>query len=205
MKIPVDLPSIGTLKRICRSVAVLEAIIEPEWMYRYYSFYPEWDDGVEIFFMRNGSGDEMYVIFIAEGVFIKGFTHELPFDLYLKRLKELPQCFARFTNKPSFWDDSDGASFCLWRTNDDHDWHYTGYHIVMSNGIDTAEELLRILDGKAETYQAWATEYYERDIPFEAVLIVYQHKAITNALIRILNSKVEIKTIRSEVDKIGYP
>ncbi len=36
------LPGIDDLRRLCQSLAMLDAILEPEWQYRYYSFNSRW-------------------------------------------------------------------------------------------------------------------------------------------------------------------
>lgn len=54
------LPSIAELRRIAQSLAVLDAILCPDWEYRYYSFNSRWGFGDEMASMRNGSGDEWF-------------------------------------------------------------------------------------------------------------------------------------------------
>ena len=53
------LPDIPVLRDLCRSMAVLEAIMSPEWSSRYHSFDAGWSPGEEMASMRNGSGDEL--------------------------------------------------------------------------------------------------------------------------------------------------
>jgi hypothetical protein len=36
------IPNVETLKKLCQSLATLDAIISPEWDYRYYSFNSKW-------------------------------------------------------------------------------------------------------------------------------------------------------------------
>ncbi len=39
------LPDIEGLRNLTQSLAMLDAIMSPEWEYRYYSFNSKWDDG----------------------------------------------------------------------------------------------------------------------------------------------------------------
>lgn len=55
---PDDLPDIANLKRRTKALAMLEAIVCPEWEYRYYSYNSRWSSGEEMASMRNGQGDE---------------------------------------------------------------------------------------------------------------------------------------------------
>jgi hypothetical protein len=64
------------LKKLCQSLATLDAIMSPEWEYRYYSFNSKWAEGEMMASMRNGSGDEYFILFNSEGAIMKGFAHE---------------------------------------------------------------------------------------------------------------------------------
>ena len=63
-----------------QSMALLDAIIMPEWQFRYYSFDADRSpDGgitfcVSIGSMRNGSGDDLHAIFGRAGCLIRGFS-----------------------------------------------------------------------------------------------------------------------------------
>ncbi len=48
----------GLLLRRCVSLAVLDAIMSPDWQYRYYSFDAAWGDDAMMASMRNGQGDD---------------------------------------------------------------------------------------------------------------------------------------------------
>ena len=52
------LPEIDSLKRLSQSLAMLDAILEPDWELRYYSFNSHWGEGEMMASMRDGSGDE---------------------------------------------------------------------------------------------------------------------------------------------------
>ncbi|MGA7805455.1 hypothetical protein [Bradyrhizobium sp.] len=71
-----QLPDVFSLKRLLQSVAILDAVICPEWPHRYYSFNANWATGEMMGSMRNGQGDEFFALFNSHGAFIKGFDHE---------------------------------------------------------------------------------------------------------------------------------
>ena len=52
------LPDVARLKRLLQSMAMLDAILMPEWEYRYYSFNALWGEGEMMGSMRDGAGDE---------------------------------------------------------------------------------------------------------------------------------------------------
>jgi hypothetical protein len=62
------LPDVPSLKKLSQSLAMLDAILSPEWEYRYYSFNSKWAPGERMASMRNGSGDEYFILFDTVGV-----------------------------------------------------------------------------------------------------------------------------------------
>ena len=72
------LPDIDRLKALCQSLAMLDAIMSPDWEYRYYSFDSKWGLNEMMASMRNGQGDDFFILFNNNGAIIKGFDHESP-------------------------------------------------------------------------------------------------------------------------------
>jgi hypothetical protein len=73
------LPDIPSLRRLTRALAMLDAILSPEWEYRHYSFDAHWAEGETMASMRNGSGDEWFALFCPAGAVLKGLAHESAF------------------------------------------------------------------------------------------------------------------------------
>ena len=71
-----SLPTIDGLIQLCKALAMLDAILSPEWDYRYYSFNSKWGPGEMMASMRNGSGDEYFILFNEHLAAMKGFDHE---------------------------------------------------------------------------------------------------------------------------------
>lgn len=125
------LPEIATLRDRCRALAMIEAIVCPEWESRYYSFDTAWADGEQMASMSNGSGDEYSIVFTPAGVFIRGFDHESPMspavnndELWPGLVDNIADVFLAQVNEPAFsYDGSLSATFCLWRQTIDAHWH----------------------------------------------------------------------------------
>jgi hypothetical protein len=49
------LPPAADLQRLCKALAVLDAINSPDWEYRYYSYNPAWSDNEQLLEMRVNS------------------------------------------------------------------------------------------------------------------------------------------------------
>jgi len=52
---------IEQLRKKMKSLALLDAIIEQEWEYRYFSYHSNWSDTEEKASLRDGSGGEWFL------------------------------------------------------------------------------------------------------------------------------------------------
>jgi len=205
---PERLPQIEVLRRLTKSLAMLDAIICPEWGYRYYSYNSKWADGKEMASMRDGCGDDWFLLFDQNGAALKGLAHESAVardPSFAARIQQaVPSIFASFLNEPAF--SMGKASFCFWRRFTDPTWSIvTPSGGCVSPEQDGSLELIGILDGKPETYQVWATDYYEREISLAAVRAIYEHQSLSEPLIATLNPDISFSDVRNDVLEIGYP
>lgn len=205
---PQALPEPPALRRLTKALATLDAVLCPEWQYRHHSFNSRWGVGEQMASMRDGSGDEWFLLFAPWGVALKGLAHESPLarvpGFAVRIQQSVPADFASFLHEPAFC--MDQATFCLWRGRADTRWS-----VVSADGgpasadADGSAELLAILDGDPRTYQAWAQDYYERDVPLEAVRALYEHQALDVDLVAALNPELALADLRPDTDEIGYP
>jgi hypothetical protein len=207
------LPDIPALKKLMQSLAMPDAILMPEWQYRYYSFNSAWSVGGQMGSMRDGSGDEWFCLYDASGAALKGFDHESLMSpwanddhtLWKGVLDQVPAIFSSFLNEPAF--SMENATFCIWRTHQDSAWKVgdIGFPGEEDEDPDGSASLLSILDGNPETYKNWAEEYYERPVSLSAVQRIYQHEPLTIQLVKELNPEIEWETIKADSREIGYP
>lgn len=205
------LPSINDLRRISKSIAVLDCIIEPDWEFRYYSFNSKWDSAEEMASMRDGSGDSYLILFTSAGAFIKGFAHESPIGrsavltgkTWLGIYDDVPDEFKQALLEPAFLIDE--VSFCVWRRVTDISWSMGNIQFPRENDPDGSKHLLSIFDGEPETYKEWADGYYEKGLDLRSIRKIYQHSPLTNNLIKKLNNKIGLTDILDDIEEIGYP
>jgi hypothetical protein len=209
------LPDIATLHYRCRVLAVLEAIVSPEWQWRYYSYDAAWNTGEQMASMRNGSGDEYSIVFTAAGAFIRGFTHESrisPFanggQLWPGLLDGVPDVFALQIAEPAFsYNGTVLATFCLWRQTHDARWRTGRIEFsAVRGGLDEwdGSGLLAILcDGTDNAYQAFAADYYEIEVDPAAVSHVHAGLPLDDHIVRRLNPDLVLADIADEVAAIG--
>ena len=201
------LPDILELKRLTQSLAMLDAILSPEWEYRYYSFNQAWSDGGMMASMRNGSGDHWFAIFCAAGAALHGLAHEAPMfrpgNPQPAIFDGLPSAFhANLLHEPAFA--THDSTFCIWRLSDDEHWSCGTVELPAGEDPDGSAELLGILSGHPEQYTVFADEYYERDVDVRDVAAIYRHEPLSVELVRRLNPDVDLASLADDVAEIGY-
>lgn len=193
------LPKAVELRRICKAISALEAILCQDWAYRCYSYQKDWGTHEEICEMRNGQGDQMLILFSTEDVCINGFAHEYATNAS-KELEGLPTIFHEFIDAEPV--KSIGTTFCIWQIGVDEEWKVA---FTKEEQEDGSKDLLQLLDGNPLTYQKWAEEYYEIELKQELVEAVFYGTEITESLVRQLNPTLEsFETLKSDLNEIGY-
>ncbi|SDG60025.1 hypothetical protein SAMN05421827_108122 [Pedobacter terrae] len=198
------LPDRKTLEAICKAISVLDAIICQEWQYRYYSFNSEWDTNEQCLQMRNGSGEEMHILFLDNGCVINGFAHEYKQQDKTKLTADLPSIFNEFIyGEPVA---SLGTTFCIW-TTEPKNWQVG----QLENIEDHSEEMLSIFDGNPQTYVDWATDYFEGSykesgIPLETVSKIYNGQTLTKEMVlSIVEELGDWQQLETDLKEINYP
>lgn len=206
------MPDIPTLEKLTRSLAMLDAIICPEWEYRYFSFNANWDPsrGERMASMRNGSGDEYFLLFGGAGAILKGFDHECPMSpwtgpqnaVWPGVLDHVPEGFSAFLNEPAF--NLKDTTFCIWRMGSDSVWRCGSISFPEGSDPDGSEGLLWAFDGNPATYADFARDYYEMSPADGAIERIYWHQPLTGELVAALNPNKEIAESLRDAEEIGY-
>jgi hypothetical protein len=205
---PEKLPEPSTLKNICQSIAVLDALICPEWEMRYFSFDAKWSKNEQMASMRNGEGDDYFILFSSSQTAIKGCLGESDLSgnpaFYSNIEKELGGLFRSFFDEPAF--SMDEASFVYFYDVKNTKWKKVGQSSSeYAEHEDGSDELLQWIIGGADFYQQWAKEYYEEDIDPIIVKKVFNHQRLTEEEIKTVNPELELKAFFDDLQEIGYP
>jgi hypothetical protein len=203
-----ELPELEGLRQLMQSLAMLDAILMPDWQYRYFSFNSRWSAGAQMGSMRDGTGDHYFALFNAHGCWLKGFCHEAlrasdsPTEA-AQLFVGMPIEFAPCLEEPAFAIDE--TTFCIWRKYGS-DWRCGAVAIVDHEpDPDGSAELLRFLNGRPETYHDWAADYYEREILLDSVRAIYAQQALDQELVASLDEELCFSDLAADVDEIGYP
>lgn len=176
---PSAIPAAKQLERLLVALATLDAILSPEWQFRYYSFNKDWDNskGHRMGSMRNGSP--------PKGV-----------------LDNFPDSIEDFLTESAF--SMENTTFCLWRLPEET-WSVGPVDFPDGEDPDGSEFLLELLSGVPEDYLRFASEYHEAEIPLESIQSIYQHEPLTDELVRSLNSETSLTDLANDLAEIGYP
>lgn len=210
------LPDIDGLRRLLQSLAMLDAILQPEWEYRWYSFNSKWSRrrrGEQMGSMRTGSGDEFSAHFTKAGCWFKGFDHEAPMSPYREQppklwpgvLDSVPKVFAQSISEPAF-EATTATTFCIWRQFSDTEWQVGEIEFPKGHkDPDGSEWMLSALDGRPASYQEHAGQIGERELRLDAIRHVYEHKPLTPEIVEELNPAIVLSDLEDDIAEIGYP
>jgi len=201
-----NLPDIEVLRQRCQTLAVLDAILCPEWEYRYFSFNATWGENEMMASMRNGEGDDWLLLFNADGAILKGFAHEAPMAQdcpHAGVIDNVPGNFQELLADPAF--SAQQTTFCLWRLTDDEAWKSGVIDFPPGPDPDGSDLLLRFLDGDPGTYCKWGEEYFGTRLNPNAVAQMYRFETLSPFIVRSLNTEVQLDELRAEIEDIGYP
>lgn len=205
------LPDVENLKKLSQSLAMLDTILSPDWEYRFYSFNSKWDENEMMASMRDGSGDDYFILFNLQGAIIKGFAHESsispfvnqPIKVWKGILENVPIEFNDFLSEPAF--SLESTTFCIWRKFSDLAWQIGDIDYPKENDPDGMNDLLGILDNNPVTYQKWAEYYFEKEILLPSVEHIYKQKPLTTELVKSLNEDISVEDLEKDIEEIGYP
>lgn len=170
--------------------------------------------------MRNGSGDEWFILFSAAGAAIKGFAHEMPMSplgsersfvpavqrglaLYPGMLDGFPEDLVPFLAEPAFA--LNATTFIVWRLATASAWSIGEVAWPPGHDPDGSENLLALLDGNPESYAAWASDYFERPVTAKDAAHVLAHRPLDEALLARLGSERSLAELAEDLAEIGYP
>ena len=194
----INLPTSDVLKKRWQSLAMLDAILSPEWEYRYFSFDASWAKGEQLGSMRNGQGSAMRCLFTDSGAVLSGFDIEQKKSAFALKPSDLPKALEALATEPAF--DNPDTTFCLYREKSASDWTKVG-----PSPKSHQDKLLELLAMDTKGYIEWALGYYECVVPLDAVQHIFAIEPLTTQLVHSINGHVNQRDVQKEAKDIGYP
>ena len=179
---------------ISQKIALLDAILSPEWEYRYYSFNNKWSQEQQMASMRDGSGIEYFILFENENCGIKYFNKTIDNtckEFYLKNNKSNNKFVRDFLNEPAFSIEST-TYFAFW------DELSTGWTEI--GRIDGKEFL--IFTDPIEEYIKYAEECFERKIRKNVVSKLFSDHLSKDDVL-LLNNEINLVNLQNDLEEIG--
>ncbi|WP_406503072.1 hypothetical protein [Streptomyces sp. NBC_01602] len=212
------LPCIAAVRDRSKALAMLDAVLCPEWDFRYFSFDSRWSQGEEMASMRDGSGNDYAIVFAAAGAYAQACNHESPMTPshlsppapWPGLFDSVPEVFRSYVEEPAFADHNGlpRATVCLWREHSDSQWKCGNVDVPDEemDDADGAEWLFDVLvGGSAEAYQTFAEDYYEVTLDLSAVQDIWDLKPLTQQGVSALNPKATLSGLAEDIAQIGYP
>lgn len=213
------LPDPAELRRRCRVVALLDALVEGRALAKDdigTVYQPNWHPGDDLVKYQNGGGDEWSIVFSAtDGVFLRGFDHESDLSTYNEDdywpglVGDLPERFRSDLKNPDLYGYYDGApqmTVCVWRGPTDIAWRHGspqptqwGYH-----GYGGEHLFDPLVDWHASKELDWLYPAQGHVIPESAIQQVMDQKPLTGELIRAFHPNPDIAALRAVATQIGY-
>lgn len=190
-----SLPSPDDLERICKGLSALDAMLSEDWQDRYYSFDVTWSTKAKqrMASMRNGSGDEWFMVFESGGVFFKSFWHEYPHEDVAEIYRGLPMKLRPQLTEAAF--SMEYVTFGGW-----HD----GTTWTLRGNAAPVQEQLEILTGDPEKYRAYASDYFGVDLPSDAIAHVLAGKRLDAKLVKRITSDRTLADLKDDLAGIAY-
>ncbi|MDR6880424.1 hypothetical protein [Bacillus sp. 3255] len=199
------LPNPVNLKKLMKIQATLNIILcQDEWL-RYHSFVQDWDEGVCMAKINNGAGDHLIMLFSPEGSIMKGFDHESELSPYAQDEHKVMQGIYDDVPKEllSLLEDDaiekDDVTFCIWRKNNDTNWH-KGKVEISQGESDGSDFLLGCICHTPEDFVEFAMGYFELSPSLDVVAKIYDDFPITEEMINILNPDCDVKEVLQELE-----
>ncbi|MDI7237164.1 hypothetical protein QMM95_13910 [Leptospira santarosai] len=189
-----DLPSIEEIRKKAQALALLDAILIPDWEFRYFSFNNNWDGNKTeaLASMRDGSGEEYFILFSRNGVIGKVLTKN-KVQNSVQLLEAVPESFSSFKNEPAF--SLSNITFLFWRKIEDKNWN------SIPNNLN-AYPLLKFLTESSSFYHSWVEDYCEKKIDFNSIDKVFNSHKITPELLLVLNHNLSIEDLHDDLNEI---
>jgi len=197
------IPHPDQLRQKLKALATIDALLCNQWDLRYFSFNAHWAENEELGSMRNGEGDDFFVLFFRECAAIKGASLEhkyLAGTSFIKVARQqIPKEFGAFLTEPAF--SMKEATFIYWHSN--------SWQEVISpkrdHRGDGSAYLMQWIIWDEFAHTRWVKEYYDIDIDPTSIAAVFSGQIIDQVLLTKFGFDGDITELTRDLAEIGYP
>ncbi len=182
-----------TLRNKLKHLALLDAIIEPEWEYRYYSYNSNWSNTEEMASLRDSCGGEWFFLFNDRNI---SFKCTSPVDGLVDNFDEIkesvPKKFTTFLNEVAF---SMDQGSCIWFI-ENNTW------VKLGNEISDLPNPTIIQEMTASDYCQFVEEIFEQEIDKEIVQSIFDGN-FTIDMAKKINPSIDLGALQVDISDIG--
>ena len=180
-------------RRKLKRLALLDAIVEQEWEYRYYSFNSEWSEHEEMASLRDGCGGEWFVLFDGDNVAFKctSLVDGLVDD-FVELKASVPKHFSSFIEEPAF---SMDHGSCIWYL-EDNSW------VRLGNSLTDLPDPEKIIAMTASDYCQYVEGNFELRVEKTLVESVLEGK-FSMEIAKQINPDIDIELLTKNLQEIG--
>jgi hypothetical protein len=192
VKLISELPTSEVLEKYSKALAILDASFEANWEFRYFSFDAKWDleNRERMGSMRDGQGSHYFILFTGDNVIGKVF--DIDDGIRLGNLKDIPRSLQNFVEEPAFAINE--RTYLFWYMGSENRWQ------TDSPNLSGYSFLAFLTD--PSTYHRWAEEYYEREIPLDIIVDIYQDPFKNRDLLTHLTGEKYDEQVEDEISNI---
>ncbi len=196
---PSELPEPSQLLRVMKSLAALDSILSLEELYRFHLFDPHWSQFEQLGSVRDGQGDDVFVVFSDKGCLLKGFVHDNPVSFPAEEYYTgVPICFTGITGEQAILPNH--VSYCFWFENGEGEWRSS----ICETQLDLELfHLIQTLDGKVSSYKQFADDYFETEIDSRTIRSILDHRELTIDMAKQLNPSAPASELRLAFAHLG--
>lgn len=151
--------------------------------------------------------NHLFAAFGQPGAFLKGYVKECPMGVDSANWPEMdtgiPRALLEWRLNPYF--EFECTTFCIWRLAEDEAWRSCGVQPPLGEDPDGSAAMLKFLDGDPETYAGWASTRRGEAVDADAVSYILDRGFVTDSILRVLNPRVEYKSLAHDLRATGYP
>ena len=180
-------------KNKLKYLSLLNAIIEPDWECRYYSYNCNWSESEEMASLRDSCGGEWFIWFSGELIAFKCTSPEDGIDDQFQQLvNKVPKEYSSFTNEPAFSMDN-GSSIWYLKSGE---WVELGLTI---NDLPTPKTIVEM---SASNFCEFVEEFYEQEL--DVVLIEQFFNGEFNLdMAKTINPDIDLVSLKEDINEIG--
>ena len=188
------IPDLKTLARTIQGFSFCDALLEPDWDLRYFSYDAGWNSAKReaMGSVRNGHGLEIFFLFsngFAIGKIFDGAGCNVSMDI----IQSLPETFESFKSEPAFG--LNEVTFLAWSTSADENWSFFPSKA-------TLPDVFSVFSGGIEAYHQWAEDYYGRKIDKTALFQAFYTLEIDQETLQKLETVLSLAEIQEELKTI---